>query len=74
MKSIVVSDYDETIKMPQNEPANGKASRCHLEQIFSKLQLFNQQWLEEMNVAQREELGEKAWWAQFEALPMVKLC
>ena len=24
MKSIVVSDYDETIKMPQNEPANGK--------------------------------------------------
>lgn len=24
MKSIVVADYDEVIKMPQNEPANGK--------------------------------------------------
>ena len=23
MKSIVVCDYDETVKMPQNEPANG---------------------------------------------------
>ena len=57
-----------------NEAANGNALRCHLEQIFSKLQLFNQQWLQEMNVAQRKELGVKAWWAQFEALPMVKLC
>ena len=27
-----------------------------------------------MNVAQRKELGVKAWWAQFEAWPMVKLC
>jgi 4-hydroxyphenylpyruvate dioxygenase len=24
LKSIVVCDFDETIKMPQNEPANGK--------------------------------------------------
>jgi len=24
LKSIVVCDYDETVKMPQNEPANGK--------------------------------------------------
>ena len=24
MKSIVVCDYDESVKMPQNEPANGK--------------------------------------------------
>ena len=32
MKSIVVSDFDEVIKMPQNEPAIGKKGKSQIQE------------------------------------------
>lgn len=32
LKSVVVADYDETIKMPQNEPAKGKRGKSQIQE------------------------------------------
>ena len=32
LKSIVIADYDETIKMPQNEPAVGKKGKSQIQE------------------------------------------